>query len=248
MQARATTWCCAVVLVSASVALPARRVVAEAARPAPVSDPLPEVSEAPPAADAPHEAAAPVIVPRTTWDPDGAPDGLRYPGRAREALTHVVVHHSDFLEPPGPTGIKQYHLEVSGFSDIGYHFVIDADGTIYEGRPLDRMGAHAGATREGTRGDKRHDPDWGAVGIVIDGYFGDAPPKKPQLDALVALVRHLKRELPRVHDVIAHREVRARVLARGDHPTSDLTVCPGDALAAWLDAARALDLFAPLVP
>ncbi|MCC7110058.1 MAG: N-acetylmuramoyl-L-alanine amidase, partial [Deltaproteobacteria bacterium] len=83
----------------------------------------------------------PRVVPRDEWDPAPLVAGTRYRGRLKDVLTTIVVHHSDFLEPPGPLGIKQYHLEVSGFSDIGYHFVIEPDGTVYEGRPLDRMGA-----------------------------------------------------------------------------------------------------------
>lgn len=33
------------------------------------------------------------------------------------------------------------HLQ-RGFIDVGYHFVIKRDGTIQEGRSLDRQGAH----------------------------------------------------------------------------------------------------------
>lgn len=37
--------------------------------------------------------------------------------------------------------IRKWHL-ARGFNDIGYHFVIYRDGTIHEGRPLDKAGAH----------------------------------------------------------------------------------------------------------
>jgi N-acetyl-anhydromuramyl-L-alanine amidase AmpD len=178
------------------------------------------------------------IVPRGVWDPGGVAAGDRYEKRPASVYTRAVVHHSDFLEPAGAWGIKAYHLEVSGFSDIGYHYVIAPDGVVYEGRPLERMGAHAGATSEGSRGDRQADPDWGSVGIVLDGYFGEELPPKDQRDALAALLVHLRAELPKLEDVIGHREVRAGVLAAGHHPTSDVTVCPGDALFAWLEGER----------
>lgn len=185
------------------------------------------------------EAAALQIVPRAEWDPAPRQAGTRYRGRLKELLTTIVVHHSDFLEPPGPLGIKQYHLEVSGFSDIGYHFVIAPDGTVYEGRPLDRMGAHAGVTREAARGDKAKDPDWGAIGIVLDGYFGEELPPEPQRAALLRLIDELRARFPRIERVIGHREVRRElVLGKKLTAVGEPTVCPGDALFLWLDAQR----------
>lgn len=37
--------------------------------------------------------------------------------------------------------IRKWHLD-RGWSDIGYHYVIELDGTIKEGRPVERQGAH----------------------------------------------------------------------------------------------------------
>lgn len=37
--------------------------------------------------------------------------------------------------------IRQWHLD-RGWSDIGYHYVIELDGTVKEGRPVERQGAH----------------------------------------------------------------------------------------------------------
>lgn len=188
---------------------------------------------------APIDVAPPRIIARAQWDPAPRRAGTRYPGRLRDVLRTVVVHHSDFLEPPGPLGIKEYHLQVSGFSDIGYHFVIEPDGTVYEGRPLDRTGAHAGVTREGARGHKGDDPDWGSIGIVLDGYFGAELPPLAQREALLALIDDLRLRFPRIDRVIGHREVRRElVLARALTPVGEPTVCPGDALFLWLDAER----------
>lgn len=38
--------------------------------------------------------------------------------------------------------IRRWHVEDNGWSDIGYHYVIERDGSIKEGRPLSRTGAH----------------------------------------------------------------------------------------------------------
>ena len=38
--------------------------------------------------------------------------------------------------------IKSWHVKGNGWSDIGYHFVIELDGSVVDGRPLHRSGAH----------------------------------------------------------------------------------------------------------
>ena len=37
--------------------------------------------------------------------------------------------------------IKKWHTD-KGWSDIGYHYVVKLDGTIENGRPVERQGAH----------------------------------------------------------------------------------------------------------
>ena len=38
--------------------------------------------------------------------------------------------------------IKSWHVKGNGWSDIGYHFVIELDGSVHDGRPMERSGAH----------------------------------------------------------------------------------------------------------
>jgi N-acetylmuramoyl-L-alanine amidase/S-layer homology domain len=94
----------------------------------------------------------PPIVTRAGW---GADESLRsgtpaYAGRARYAVLHHTAGTNDYTatESPGVVrGIYAYHTRSRGWSDIGYNFLVDRFGTIYEGRRggLDRavIGAHA---------------------------------------------------------------------------------------------------------
>lgn len=200
----------------------------------PSADPaVPELLRAP----LPREL---VVVPRASWDPAPLDNGVRYPGKLARVYRTIVVHHSDFTDAPGPVVIKDYHLAVSGFSDIGYHFVISPDGTVYEGRPLHRMGAHAGATREAARGLGRDkDPDWGSIGICLDGFFETDGPPEAQLHALGLLIDDLRARFPKIERVIGHREVQTELVdARGLTLLSHATTCPGSALFRTIEDHR----------
>jgi len=81
--------------------------------------------------------------------------------------------------------IKGWHLK-RGWRDIGYHYVIQLDGTVDKGRPIDEQGAH-------TKG-RNHD----SIGVCYIGGL-DAETKEPkdtmtpeQEAALTALVDALR--------------------------------------------------------
>lgn len=61
-----------------------------------------------------------------------------------KAVDYIVIHCSATPAKMdiGAEEIRQWHLERE-FVDIGYHFVIRRDGTVEEGRPMNRPGAHA---------------------------------------------------------------------------------------------------------
>ncbi len=47
--------------------------------------------------------------------------------------------------------IRRWHLK-RGFSDIGYHYLIHLDGTIEEGRSINKIGAHCSGENKGSIG------------------------------------------------------------------------------------------------
>ncbi len=48
--------------------------------------------------------------------------------------------------------IQDLHQNVRGWNDIGYHFVVDRSGNIYQGRPETVIGAHVGGANTGNIG------------------------------------------------------------------------------------------------
>ena len=130
------------------------------------------------------EAGSPSIVPRSGW---GADERIvRAKPTFSRAVRLLVVHHTAGSNSYSPAqaaavvrGIEVYHVKGNGWNDIGYNFLVDRFGTVYEGRGggIDRnvVGAHSEGFNTGT------------AGIALIGNFSVATPPKAQQDALVAL-------------------------------------------------------------
>jgi len=143
------------------------------------------------------------------FDPQDNPAGvLAYPGDLREALNTIVVHHSAY-PGAGPLEIQSLHMERRGFADVAYHFMIAADGTIYEGRDLHIRGAHVQGFNTGS------------VGVVLLGNFNEEEPGDAQLNSLRALVDYLRYAYD-IRYLAGHRDYP------GQSP--DGTECPGEHL------------------
>jgi N-acetyl-anhydromuramyl-L-alanine amidase AmpD len=59
-------------------------------------------------------------------------------------ITRIILHcsASPNLKELSVEDIRKEHMMVRKFSDIGYHFVIEPNGLICGGRPIEREGAH----------------------------------------------------------------------------------------------------------
>ena len=62
----------------------------------------------------------------------------------RKSTNLIILHCSATKEGVNYTAkdIKNWHVQSNGWSDIGYHYVIDLDGTIEKGRDESYVGAH----------------------------------------------------------------------------------------------------------
>ncbi|MEX2196095.1 MAG: N-acetylmuramoyl-L-alanine amidase [Thermoleophilaceae bacterium] len=133
--------------------------------------------------------AQPGMVARADWGADSCPprSGPDY-GEVRAALVHHTVSTNTYTREEAPSvvlGICRYHRNSNGWSDIGYNFLVDQYGTIYEGRAggIDRpvIGAQAqgfNAQTTGIASIGRHDTVASA-----------APPTGATIDAVSRLIR-----------------------------------------------------------
>ena len=97
---------------------------------------------------------APHIIPRSGWDPDHDCDPTHRPtyGRVDMAFVHHTVNANDY-GPDDSAGIVlamcRYHERSNGWWDIGYNFVVDRYGQIFDGRAGGVTRAVVGAQAQG---------------------------------------------------------------------------------------------------
>lgn len=136
--------------------------------------------------------AKPQVYSRASW---GAPECK---GSKDEEKQRIVVHHTDnpvTEEELALRGVESWeaaaerarkirkdHMTRNGWSDIGYHYLVDWRGRVFEGRPVDQRGAHV-------RGNNR-----GSIGIVLMGDFTQGEAPKEQVIALFRLTAWLLEE------------------------------------------------------
>jgi len=201
----------------------------------------------------PYAAGRPHIVPRSVWA-DGAGEANTVartppPPRYDDKVIAVFVHHTD--SPNGydcadaPRIIRYLAAGQTGarnWDDIGYNFLVDRCGTIYEGRAggVDRpvTGAHTQGFNHRT------------TGIAALGTFtaGVTVPR-PMADAIAALAAW-KLGLAGVDPRTTVRLTSSNSLSRyatgstadlpalAGHDDGYMTTCPGAALSALLPEIR----------
>lgn len=146
---------------------------------------------------------------------------LTYSNDLSVALNTIVVHHSA-IPNASPAEIQDLHMDRRGFADVAYHFLIDSNGVIYEGREIHVRGAHVQGFNTGS------------VGIVLIGNFNETMPTQSQMDSLEQLVDYL-RYTYEIRYLAGHK----------DYPNQspDGTECPGANLYPLLsDLARELGM------
>lgn len=197
-----------------------------------------------PARAATGQSPAPAIVTRSEW---GADESLRAASPSYAAIKVAFVHHTasgnGYTRDEAPAlvrAIYAYHTRSLRWNDIGYNFLIDRFGTIYEGRyggmASGVIGAHVGGFNTGS------------TGVSVLGTFTDAAPPD---EAVTALERLLAWRLGIAGlDPKGTAQLTCGLADRykvGDtvtfpviagHRDANRTECPGDRLYALLPAVR----------
>ena len=120
----------------------------------------------------------------------------------------IVLHHA--AGRGSVEDIHKSHLN-NGWSGIGYHFYIRRDGNIYQGRPLDTIGAHC----------LNNNSD--SIGICFEGNMQKENLTEEQLKNGKMLVQWLlyKYKLKAKKNVFGHRDLMATACPGKNFPLAD---------------------------
>lgn len=140
-----------------------------------------------------------------------------------EIIVHCSATRPNWLDGKSTAAkvreIKLWHTRDRGWKDIGYHWVIDRDGTVARGRPEEQVGAHTIGRNVGT------------IGVCLIGGHGSSADDRfdenftPEQDrALRALISDLRR--------------RYGVLALSGHNQWAAKACPGFNVSTWHNSKR----------
>ncbi|WP_189312528.1 peptidoglycan recognition protein family protein [Streptomyces brasiliensis] len=132
----------------------------------------------------PYIGPRPRIVTRRGW---GADEKLRergfvYTKTVKAAFVHHTASGNKYTCSQAPSvirGIYRYHVKSMGWRDIGYNFVVDKCGNIYEGRAGGVTKAVMGAHTLGFNSD--------SMGIAVIGTFNSAKPPAASVTAIAKL-------------------------------------------------------------
>ena len=166
------------------------------------------------------------MVARATW-------GARTPvlarlDKAEGPYRRITVHHSAEPNPVELDGslrtsceavrqIQNAHMNGARtqYGDIGYHYVIDPYGRVFEARKLEWQGAHASG-----------DHNQQNIGICMIGNFEKEKPSAAALEALEKTIEHLRAQ---------HKIGRTELYLHSEFRDTE---CPGEHMASWVRRYR----------
>lgn len=113
----------------------------------------------------------------------------------------------------GVDDIREYHINERKFDDVAYHYLIQKDGTIQTGRPIEYMPASC----------KGHNNE--VIAICVIGEFTRERPEEAQINALKFLILEMCKKYDidtTMHHIFGHCDYRDPVGNR---------YCPGKYLS-----------------
>ena len=147
-------------------------------------------------------------------------------------VSHLIVHHTAGSNTSSDWSavvysIWNYHVNTNGWDDIGYNWLIDPNGVIYEGRADNIQGAHFCGKNGNT------------MGICILGTYTDVDPKPQSMETLKRLFawKSCQDNLDPT-GISYHPPSDEELFVVSGHQDGCATACPGDMLYALLPNLR----------
>lgn len=182
----------------------------------------------------------PRIITRTEWgcpeanNPEWAPEYAE--------LTRAIVHHTASTESSDSyadvRAIWQYHAKSLGWGDIGYNYIVDSQGRIFQGRYTDEY--QAAKLHQDVVGGHAYNSNVGTVGVSVIGNYVIQQPTAASIDSVAKIIGY---KLAKYR--VAPSDSAAYAQTVIGHYQVWQTSCPGTNLINNLDniRRRALNYF-----
>lgn len=157
---------------------------------------------------------------RQAWCPGG--NCPEHPNPQTTTVTHLIVHHAASTNTSSDwsaivRSIWDFHVNTYGWDDIGYNWLIDPNGVVYQGRGDNIQGAHFCGANSGT------------VGICLLGNFTNTSPSILAVDQLEALLAWKACDIGIDPEGSAfHASSNQSLPSIAGHQEGCSTECPGD--------------------
>ncbi|MET9654121.1 N-acetylmuramoyl-L-alanine amidase [Streptomyces sp. NPDC006460] len=210
--------------------------------------PADEAAPAPATESSVTAAPRPAVTPRAGWGADESlvVDPPRYSAETKAVFVHHTAGTNDYACAESPDLIRAiflYHVQGLGWNDIGYPFLVDKCGTVFEGR--------AGGTDQPVVGAQTYGFNTDTTGVAVLGDHNDAVSSPVLLDAIAGVAawklglygHHASgtAELTAAADNGLYGKGQKAVLNRiSGHRDAYPTECPGRNLYADLPTIRGL--------
>lgn len=179
------------------------------------------------------DTAAPRIITRAEWG-SPQPDWSDWPPEYAP-LTRTIVHHTATTASGDSyadvRAIWQYHARNLEWGDIGYHYLIDSNGQIFQGRYFDQN--TVAENKVEVIGGHAYNNNRGTIGISVIGNYTATNLSSPAYQSLINL--------------IGYKMARYNISPSGDGPVGQAVVghyqvtqtsCPGNGIISRLDEIR----------
>jgi hypothetical protein len=197
----------------------------------------------------------PPIITRDEWGASKCPPRATPSyGEVKLAFVHHTVTANDYAATDSPAIVRAicvYHRNSNGWNDIGYNFLVDKYGQVFEGRAGGIDAAVVGAQAQGYNAQ--------STGIANLGTFSTTGQTQAGLDALARLLswKLAVHAVPPTGTVqvistggsLNRYPAGAKVTLNriSGHRDGDATACPGDGLYAQLPQLRQMVTGGPVL-
>ncbi|NEY36392.1 N-acetylmuramoyl-L-alanine amidase, partial [Streptomyces sp. PRKS01-65] len=193
----------------------------------------------------PYIGPRPAIVTRSGWKAD---EKLRektfvYTKKVKAAFVHHTASGNNYTCAQAPSVIRsiyRYHVASMGWRDIGYNFLVDKCGKIYEGR--------AGGVAKPVLGAHTLGFNTNSMGVAVIGTYSSTKPSSSAVKAIARLAAWKlglhgmnpkgKTSLTSGGGNLYPKGTSVRLNVISGHRDGFLTACPGGKLYGKLGTAR----------